>query len=256
MRDINIGIEGISLQVDSESFWVASEVPLQVISSSVVGGDLKETTHILSVRVPADPEQREYALRRPRAFVRDRARALGINGPVVGLITGLDHERLQVATYDEGETKVAALATEGLAHLSAPGRHQVVYTGEAGVGTINQVLLIDGRLAPTAAVRAATLATEAKTLALFEAGVKTEGGSPATGTSMDTMVVASTGRGLHRAWPLLTVCGPINLGRPSNRSGRLRYRGRRSTLGAGGIGKSLGGAATPSVMLNLTTLAR
>ena len=88
MRDINIGIEGISLQVDSESFWVASEVPLQVISSSVVGGDLKETTHILSVRVPADPEQREYALRRPRAFVRDRARALGINGPVVGLITG------------------------------------------------------------------------------------------------------------------------------------------------------------------------
>ena len=196
MRDINIGIEGISLQVDSESFWVASEVPLQVISSSVVGGDLKETTHILSVRVPTDPEQREYALRRPRAFVRDRARALGINGPVVGLITGLDHERFQVATYDEGETKVAALATEGLAHLSAPGRHQVVYTGEAGVGTINQVLLIDGRLAPTAAVRAATLATEAKTLALFEAGVKTEGGSPATGTSMDTMVVASTGRGL------------------------------------------------------------
>ncbi len=66
MRDINIGIEGVSLKVDSESFWVASEVPLQVVSSSVVGGDLKETSHILSVRVPADPEQREYALRRPR----------------------------------------------------------------------------------------------------------------------------------------------------------------------------------------------
>ena len=81
MRDINIGIEGVSLKVDSESFWVASEVPLQVVSSSVVsssvvsssvvGGDLKETSHILSVRVPADPEQRDYALRRPRAFVRD-----------------------------------------------------------------------------------------------------------------------------------------------------------------------------------------
>ena len=55
MRDINIGIEGVSLKVDSESFWVASEVPLQVVSSSVVGGDLKETSNILSVRVPADP---------------------------------------------------------------------------------------------------------------------------------------------------------------------------------------------------------
>ena len=195
MRDINIGIEGVSLKVDSETFWVASEIPLHVVSSSVVGGDLEETNHILSVRVPADPEQRDYALRRPRAFVRDRAEVLGINGPVVGLITGLDHERLQVAIYAEGETKVAALATVGLTHLSAPGRHQVVYTGEAGPGTINQVILIDARLAPTAAVRTATLATEAKTLALFEAGVKTEGGSPATGTSMDTIVVASTGRG-------------------------------------------------------------
>ena len=195
MRDINTGIEGVSLKVDSETFWVASEVPLQVLSSSVVGGDLKETNHILSVRVPADPEQRDYALQRPRAFVRDRAKALGINGPVVGLITGLDHDRLQTATYAEGETKVAALATVGLTYLSAPGRHHVVYTGGAEAGTINQVILIDARLTSTAAVRAATLATEAKTLALFEAGVKTEAGSPATGTSMDTIVVATTGRG-------------------------------------------------------------
>ncbi len=38
MRDINIGMDGVSLKVASESFWVASEVPLQVVSSSVVGG--------------------------------------------------------------------------------------------------------------------------------------------------------------------------------------------------------------------------
>ena len=53
---------------------------------------------------PGKPEQREYALRRPRAFVRERARALGISDPVVGLITGLDHDRIQVATYAEGAT--------------------------------------------------------------------------------------------------------------------------------------------------------
>jgi len=67
MRDINIGIEGVSLKVDSETFWVASVVPLHVIRSSAIGGDLEETSHILSVRVPADPKQRDYALRRPRA---------------------------------------------------------------------------------------------------------------------------------------------------------------------------------------------
>ena len=42
----------------------------------------------------------------------------------------------------------------------------------------------------------APLATVAKILALFEAGVKTEGGSTATGTSLDAMVVASTGGGV------------------------------------------------------------
>ena len=36
-RDINIGMNGVSLKVDSEGFWVASEVPLQVVSSSVGG---------------------------------------------------------------------------------------------------------------------------------------------------------------------------------------------------------------------------
>ena len=31
------GMNGVSLKVDSEGFWVASEVPLQVVSSSVGG---------------------------------------------------------------------------------------------------------------------------------------------------------------------------------------------------------------------------
>ena len=195
MRQVDIGVAGVSLTVDSDTFWLVSESPLQVLSSSVIGGDMKETHHIMSARVPDDPDQREFALKRPRAFLRERAQALGNQEPVVGLITMLDHDRLQVATHAEGEIKVTALATVGLTHASAPGRHNVVYTGEDQPGTINLVVLADARLAPAAEVRAATLATEAKTLALFEAGIKTGDGSIATGTSMDTIIVASTGRG-------------------------------------------------------------
>ena len=206
MRSVDVGIEGVSLSLDSDSFVVASETPLQVISSSVVGGDLGQTRHIMSVRVPGDPETRDFALKRPRAYMKQRAQALGIQDPVVGLITGLDHECLQVANHSEGETKVSGLATVGLTYLSAPGRHRVAYTGESEGGTINLVVLIDGRLSPVAALRAATLATEAKALALFEAGIKTEGGSIATGTSMDTIVVASTGRG-----PLFRYAGTSTL---------------------------------------------
>lgn len=196
MRLVEIGIEGISLKVDSDIFWVASEIPIKVLSSSIIGGDSQETRHILSARVPADPAARDFALKRPRAYLREKAQALGIQETVVGLITAMDHERLQVANYAEGGIKVAALATVGLKYLSAPGRHRVAYTGDSQVGTINQVVLVDAQLSPWAMLRAATLATEAKALALFEAGIKTEGGSIATGTSMDTIVIAATGKGI------------------------------------------------------------
>ena len=195
MQQVDIGVDGVSLTMDNDTFWVVSESALKVLSSSVIGGDMRETRHIMSVRVPDDPSQREFALKRPRAYLRERAQALGNQDPVVGLITTLDHERLQVATHSEGDIKVTALATVGLTHLSSPGRHNVVYTGEDRAGTINLVVLADARLSSEAEVRAATLATEAKTLALFEAGVKTGDGAMATGTSMDTIIIASTGRG-------------------------------------------------------------
>ena len=195
MRNVDLGIAGVSLSMDNDAFWMVSESPLQVLSSSVVGGNLRETRHIMSVRVPNDPGQREFALKRPRAYLREKAQALGNQEPIVGLLTTLDHERLQVATHAEGEIKVTAMATVGLSYLSAPGRHNVVYTGEEHVGTINLVVLADAQLSLEAEVRAATLATEAKALALFEADVKTEEGSIATGTSMDTIIIASTGRG-------------------------------------------------------------
>ena len=47
MRDLNVGIEGVSLKADDQTFWVASEVSLHVVSSSVVGGDLEETLYAL-----------------------------------------------------------------------------------------------------------------------------------------------------------------------------------------------------------------
>ena len=146
MRQVDIGVAGISLTMDNDTFWLVSESPLQVLSSTVIGGDIKETEHIMSVRVPDDPDQRELALRRPQAFLRERSQALGNQEPVVGLITTLDHERLEVATHSEGNITVAALATVGLTHLSAPGRHNVVYTGEDRAGTINLVVLADARL--------------------------------------------------------------------------------------------------------------
>lgn len=64
-------------------------------------------------------------------------------------------------------------------------------------GTINLVTLIDADLSPGALVRASTMVTEAKTLALVEAGVITRNGSVATGTSTDVTVVGHSGQGVR-----------------------------------------------------------
>lgn len=64
-------------------------------------------------------------------------------------------------------------------------------------GTVNILALVDADLAAGALVRASTIATEAKTLALAEAGVKTNQGYLATGTATDVTAVGHTGRGSH-----------------------------------------------------------
>jgi adenosylcobinamide amidohydrolase len=54
---------------------------------------------------------------------------------------------------------------------------------------------VDADLTPGALVRASTMAAEAKTLAMVEAGLKTREGYVATGTATDVTVVGHSGRG-------------------------------------------------------------
>ena len=68
------------------------------------------------------------------------------------------------------------------------------------------ILLIDACLTPAAMVNAVITATEVKTQVLMARGVRTPEGYAATGTSTDTIAVASTGSGT-----LLAYAGPVTL---------------------------------------------
>ena len=69
------------------------------------------------------------------------------------------------------------------------------------------MLLVDAALTPAAMVNAVITATEAKTMMLVAWDVRTPQGTPASGTSTDSVVVACTGRGdeLRYAGPATTV---------------------------------------------------
>ena len=79
--------------------------------------------------------------------------------------------------------------------LSNPMAAGVSVPSILDVGTINLIVLVDGNLTRSAQVNAVLTATEAKTLALIDGGTRTREGGYATGTSTDSVVIASTGRG-------------------------------------------------------------
>ena len=192
-------IPGITVTVDERAVHVVSERPLTAISSAMIGGGFAQTCNIVNMRVEdVGPDSR------PEDDLRAFAVSLGIEGPFIGLMTAAKTEHARLAEAASAGLTVAAIVSVGLSNricagLSAPA--------EAGLGTINAIVLVDAALTPAALVNAVITTSEAKTLALASLDVRTDDGLPAGGTSTDAVVVACTGRGteLEYAGPATTV---------------------------------------------------
>lgn len=189
-------IEGLRWRCNARALHIWSATPLLALSSAVVGGGLAQARHIVNMHVP-----RGYDGRSPAGDLAALATTLGIDEPFIGLMTAVLLDRAQLLAERAGEQIVLGVVTVGLGNTIAAGRSAAA---EPRPGTINAILLVDGRLAPAARVNAIISATEAKTLALAEAGVRTPDGDTASGTSTDAVVVASTERGA-----LAEYAGPI-----------------------------------------------
>ena len=196
-----LGFPGASLDWRDGHYIVRLGRPMQFLSSAPLGGGLLEAQWVLSLQVDINAD-----LPSPEKYLLDRARCLGLlqEEPCIGLLTAVYHEDLQIQTGSEQGVSVAVLATVGITNGSSPRQKQVsnygtVPQGVAGPdpqpGTINILTLVDADLAPGALLRASTIATEAKTLALVESRARTPEGYITTGTSTDVTVVGHTGRG-------------------------------------------------------------
>lgn len=194
----NAAIQGITVSIDDRAVHVASREPLKTLSSAVIGAELQTARHVLNMHV-----HKNYASENPEQDIIGFAKSLGIDGPLVGMMTAAYTHKARVAVEANDGLTVAVIATGGLSNvtsagLSAPANWQL--------GTINMILLVDASLTPAAMVNLVMTATEAKTLTLLEMGVRTEDGDPASGTSTDAMVVACTGRGAD-----LRYAGPATI---------------------------------------------
>ena len=136
-------------------------------------------------------------------------------------MTAVSLQKARAVTLRAEFLTVAAVVTAGLSNATTPGLSAPVTPGP---GTINMILLIDACLTPAAMVNAVITATEVKTQVLMARGVRTPEGYAATGTSTDTIAVASTGSGIHSG-----VCRPSDVSRLVDRA-----------LCAYGVGRSAG----------------
>ncbi|MEU4470739.1 adenosylcobinamide amidohydrolase [Micromonospora sp. NPDC023888] len=167
--------------------------PLRAVSSGPLGGGIGLRRWVLNATVPMSYDRDD-----PAAHLTALAADLALDGPGVGLLTGVDVAEVVART----DTGVRAWATVGLGTpllAAAPAAAGLVQR----VGTVNIVVYVPARLADSALVNAVATATEAKTQAITDLGL------PGTGTPTDSVTV------------LCPVDGP-----------EAAYGGPRSTWGA------------------------
>ncbi|MFF5174109.1 adenosylcobinamide amidohydrolase [Micromonospora sp. NPDC000089] len=152
--------------------WRAA-VPLRAVSSAPLGGGIGVRRWVVNATVPMS-----YHRDDPAAHLAGLADSLGLVGPGVGLLTGVDVA--EVVT--RADTGVRVWATVGLgtpvraaeAAPAAPAQR---------VGTINIVAYVPAALGDAALVNAVATATEAKVQAIADLGLS------ATGTPTDAVTV-------------------------------------------------------------------
>ncbi|MFI5926244.1 adenosylcobinamide amidohydrolase [Micromonospora sp. NPDC051543] len=168
--------------------------PLRAVSSGPLGGGVGVRRWVLNATVPMSYDRED-----PAAHLAALAADLALDGPGVGLLTGVDVTEVVART----DTGVRAWATVGLG-TPVPAAAPAAGALTQRVGTVNIVVYVPARLADSALVNAVATATEAKTQAIGELLEL-----PGTGTPTDAVTV------------LCPVDGP-----------EAAYGGPRSTWGA------------------------
>ncbi|MCU7725500.1 adenosylcobinamide amidohydrolase [Actinoplanes sp. KI2] len=190
--------------------------PVRAISSAVVGGGLGECRWVINASVPMSYDRND-----PAAHLDELARDLGLTGPGVGLLTGVDVADVvpesdagirlwatvglgaPIQAYDPtlptlgtaapGTTPGTATpgtatpgtATPGTATpgTATPGMTPGTVEAPPKPGTVNVVAWIPQRLSDSALVNAVATVTEAKTQAIRDLGLS------ATGTATDAVCI-------------------------------------------------------------------
>ncbi|MEU9509444.1 adenosylcobinamide amidohydrolase [Micromonospora sp. NPDC048170] len=188
--------------------WRADR-PLRTVSSAPLGGGLGVRHWVVNATVHMSYDRDD-----PADHLAELADRLDLDGPGVGLLTGVDVAEVVART----DTGVRVWATVGLGTPVRAAEPAPAALAQR-VGTVNIVVYVPARLGDAALVNAVATATEAKAQAIAELGV------PGTGTPTDAVTV------------LCPVDGPESAyGGPRSTWGAPLARAVHAAVAAGGAG--------------------
>ncbi len=158
--------------------------PHSVLSWALVNGGRQTAREVVWVEV-RDDELRPPI--NPVAFLRARLAEAG-RPDAVGLLTSRALSRFVTSERAAGGETAHCVATVGLGNLLRAGDP----VSRARIGTINLACQLSFPLSELALVEAVSIAAEARTAAVLEAGLASRvSGAAATGTGTDCIVVAA-----------------------------------------------------------------
>lgn len=221
---------GLKLYRKERHILLEAPGPMESLGSAVYGGGMHLLERFVNIYV-----DRFYRCDDP---VQDIRKLLGEWGypeqGTAGLLTAVQLQHAAVAEEQGSDFGVLCCATAGVSNAARAGVKRTTFPASWTPGTINIMLVVDGRMTPAAMVNAVITATEAKAAALSDLGVRdAENGLTATGTTTDAVMLGVSQRA---EWPLLHAYAgtATDLG---GVIGRLVYDAVRESLAAAGAPK-------------------
>ena len=213
-------------RLEERSCIISLAETYNVLGWAPLNGGPARATFIVNHQIDLDDRA---ATRSPGAYLSAILRRLRLRPEsAVAMMTGVDIRKTGYAAARRGDLIAGVWCTAGCSNALRIG--DPASADPTRPGTINLAVALNQPLSAAAMAEALSMATEARVVAVREAGiVSTRSGQPATGTGTDCIVVASPARTpSHPYCGKHTVIGEL-IGKAAMRScaKALRHRARR-----------------------------
>ena len=198
---------GTKLVVKDNVLAVICDTALIAVSSAFYNGGLKQIKAVLNVGVPEGYNDRSLHLD-PLKLINSSAAKLGITRDYLAMVTAAKINNYSLVRKKADDFSVSVAVTAGCKHGESSGEEMDVQEIH---GTINIIVLIDGKPTESCMIASVITATEAKSAALRDLDVRSfYTGDSATGSITDSVTIVSTDIGKT-----------ISYGGPASKLGKL-----------------------------------